>query len=94
MSDHAPTPETRCGFIAVIGAPNAGKSTLVNTLVGAKVSIVSRKVQTTRMPVRGIAVGGKAACVHHAPGSLPAAASIRPWWMRPGATRVVNAIVL
>ena len=58
MSDQAPTPETRCGFIAVIGAPNAGKSTLVNTLVGAKVSIVSRKVQTTRMPVRGIAVEG------------------------------------
>jgi GTP-binding protein Era len=58
MSDQAPAPETRCGFIAVIGAPNAGKSTLVNTLVGAKVSIVSRKVQTTRMPVRGIAVEG------------------------------------
>ena len=50
--------KTRCGFIAVIGAPNAGKSTLVNTLVGAKVSIVSRKVQTTRMPVRGIAIEG------------------------------------
>jgi len=58
MSDQAPAPETRCCFIAVIGAPNAGKSTLVNTLVGAKVSIVSRKVQTTRMPVRGIAVEG------------------------------------
>ena len=58
MSDQASAPETRCGFIAVIGAPNAGKSTLVNTLVGAKVSIVSRKVQTTRMPVRGIAVEG------------------------------------
>ena len=52
------TPATRCGFIAVIGAPNAGKSTLVNTLVGAKVAIVSRKVQTTRMPVRGIAIEG------------------------------------
>ena len=64
MSDPTPTPtpppapETRCGFIAVIGAPNAGKSTLVNALVGAKVSIVRRKVQTTRMPVRGIATAG------------------------------------
>jgi GTP-binding protein Era len=49
---------TRCGFIAVIGAPNAGKSTLINTLVGSKVSIVSRKVQTTRATVRGIAIEG------------------------------------
>lgn len=48
----------RCGFIAVIGAPNAGKSTLVNRLVGAKVTIVSHKVQTTRVPVRGIAIEG------------------------------------
>ena len=45
---------TRCGFVAVIGAPNAGKSTLVNALAGEKVSIVSSKIQTTRMPVRGI----------------------------------------
>lgn len=45
---------TRCGFIAVIGAPNAGKSTLVNQLIGAKVSIVSPKVQTTRTRVTGI----------------------------------------
>jgi GTP-binding protein Era len=50
--------ERRCGFIAVIGAPNAGKSTLVNTLVGAKVAIVSRKIQTTRAALRGIAVAG------------------------------------
>jgi GTP-binding protein Era len=50
--------ETRCGFIAVIGAPNAGKSTLVNTLVGTKVAIVSRKVQTTRTMLRGIAIEG------------------------------------
>lgn len=53
------TPETetsRSGFTAVIGAPNAGKSTLVNRLVGAKVAIVTQKVQTTRFPVRGIAM--------------------------------------
>ncbi|MDX1401166.1 MAG: GTPase Era, partial [Kiloniellales bacterium] len=51
-------PESRCGFVALIGAPNAGKSTLLNAAVGGKVSIVSRKVQTTRMRVRGIAVRG------------------------------------
>jgi GTPase len=52
----APVTETRCGFVALIGAPNAGKSTLLNKLVGAKISIVSRKVQTTRTQVRGIAM--------------------------------------
>jgi len=51
---------TRCGFVALIGAPNAGKSTLLNTLVGSKVTIVSHKVQTTRALVRGIAVEGSA----------------------------------
>jgi GTP-binding protein Era len=50
---------TRAGFVAVIGAPNAGKSTLVNRLVGSKVSIVTRKVQTTRFPVRGVAIEGE-----------------------------------
>jgi GTPase len=50
---------TRCGFVAVIGAPNAGKSTLVNALVGSKVAIVSPKVQTTRMNVRGVVMRGE-----------------------------------
>lgn len=62
MSD-TPPPDaeggpTRAGFVAVIGAPNAGKSTLVNRLVGAKVSIVTHKVQTTRARVLGVALQG------------------------------------
>ena len=64
MADHAadgpppPGDKRRCGFVALIGAPNAGKSTLTNGLVGSKVSIVSRKVQTTRALVRGVAIVG------------------------------------
>jgi GTP-binding protein Era len=61
MSD--PETDTRAGFAAVIGAPNAGKSTLVNRLVGSKVSIVTQKVQTTRFPVRGVAMAGQAQIV-------------------------------
>ena len=55
--------DTRCGFVALIGAPNAGKSTLVNALVGSKVSIVTPKVQTTRALVRGIAMVDQAQLV-------------------------------
>jgi GTP-binding protein Era len=67
MAEHAVKAEgeggTRCGFVALIGAPNAGKSTLINALVGSKVAIVTPKVQTTRALLRGIAMEGQAQLV-------------------------------
>ena len=63
MADGEQTEQTRCAFIALIGAPNAGKSTLINALVGSKVAIVTPKVQTTRALLRGIAMEGPAQLV-------------------------------
>ena len=57
------TSATRAGFVALIGEPNAGKSTLLNRMVGAKVSIVTHKVQTTRTRIRGIAMEGRSQIV-------------------------------
>ncbi|MBD0321637.1 MAG: 50S ribosome-binding GTPase, partial [Gemmatimonadetes bacterium] len=62
-ADGPPRPETRCGLVAVVGAPNAGKSTLVNALAGAKVTIVSPKPQTTRFRIRAVVMRGSSQVV-------------------------------
>ena len=76
----------RCGFIALIGAPNVGKSTLINAIVGAKVAIVSHKVQTTRTLLRGIAMQADSQLVFiDTPGFFSrGAGSTAPWWRAPG----------
>ena len=90
---------TRCGFAAVIGAPNAGKSTLVNRLVGTKVSIVTPKVQTTRMRVRGVAIEGDTQIVFvdtpgiFRPRRLLDRAMVRAAWTGAGEADVVLLLV-
>jgi GTP-binding protein Era len=64
MTSTEQSPEMKCGFVAVLGAPNAGKSTFVNQMVGAKVSIVTHKVQTTRARIRGVAMEGRTQIVY------------------------------
>jgi GTP-binding protein Era len=63
VSDPVAGAARRAGFAAILGAPNAGKSTLVNAIVGQKVSIVTHKVQTTRFPIRGVAIRGESQIV-------------------------------
>lgn len=87
---------TRSGFVALIGPTNAGKSTLVNRLVGAKVSIVSHKVQTTRAVMRGIAIHKNAQIVlwTRPASSSRAAGSTAPWSLRPGGAKDADLILL
>ena len=60
----------RSGFVALIGEPNAGKSTLLNKMVGAKISIVTHKVQTTRTRIRGVSIEDQSQIIYAKKGSL------------------------
>jgi GTP-binding protein Era len=94
-----PIADQHCGLVALIGAPNAGKSTLLNALVGTKVSIVSRKVQTTRTRVRGIAIEGNAQIVFvdtpgiFAPRRMLDRAMVRTAWTEAGDADLVVLLV-
>jgi GTPase len=89
----------RCGFVALIGAPNVGKSTLINAIVGAKVAIVSHKVQTTRALLRGIATQGDAQLVFiDTPGIFQPRrrldrAMVAGAWMGAGDADIVGAMI-
>lgn len=90
---------TRCGFVALIGAPNSGKSTLTNALVGTKVSIVTHKAQTTRGPVRGIApIGGSQVILVDTPGIFQPKrrldrAMAQAAWERAGDADIVAVVI-
>ena len=75
--------KTHCGFCTIIGAPNAGKSTLINSIVGEKISIVSSKVQTTRTRVLGIVIQDNAQIIF----------VDTPGLFKPGNDRMEKAIV-
>ena len=91
--------DTRCGFVALIGAPNSGKSTLTNALVGAKVSIVTHKAQTTRGPVRGIApIGNSQVILVDTPGIFQPKrrldrAMAQTAWERAGDADIVAVVI-
>jgi len=102
VSQDQPSPgdaATRCGFVALIGAPNSGKSTLTNALVGAKVSIVTHKGQTTRGPVRGIApIGASQVILVDTPGIFPPKrrldrAMAQAAWERAGDADIVAVVI-